>query len=75
MGAQRPEVVPAVGVRLELEQRLVMRVVRRVLAERGPWRGRLGLRGQDRLRVCYLLHLLQQLRLRLDPGVWRRDGT
>lgn len=39
-----------------------------MLAQSGSRRGRLGLRSQHRLRVRHLFHLLQQLRLRLDPA-------
>lgn len=90
VGAQRAEVVAAVVVWLELEERLVVRVrvhvgvrvrrvrrvrcvrrmVRRVLAQRGARRRRLRLRRQHRLRVRHLLHLLEELRLSLDSGMY-----
>lgn len=66
MGAKSSEVVATVCVGLELEQRLVVRVVGGVLAQRGAGRRRLRLRSKHRLGVRHFLYLLKELGFRLD---------
>lgn len=66
MGAKCPEVVPTVRIGLELEQRLVVWVVWRVLAQSGAGRRWLRLRGQDWFRVGYFFNLLEEFWFCLD---------
>lgn len=67
MRAKRAEVVSAVCVGLKLEERLVVGVVRGMLAEggaRGSW---LRLRSQHRFCIRHFFHLLKEFGFRLDP--------
>lgn len=66
--AEGAEVVAAVRVRLELEQRLVVGVVGGVLPQGSAGGRRLRLRRQHGLGVRHLLDLLQQLRFGLDSA-------